>query len=150
MHPRWGGAAEIEYVAVPRGKEAARYLLNTPNIRERLDVDCISKLNDFLGQLGVRSAPERTYALLGQSYLKEVMFCQMDDVSLCLSKDINRADNMVDIIARYHRKIEPLVNQFEGFGDLEDNDGDEDEKDYQLSWDHHASSDNKIDELDGR
>lgn len=150
MHPRWGGAAEIEYVAVPRGKEAARYLLNTPNIRERLDVDCISKLNDFLGQLGVRSAPERTYALLGQSYLKEVMFCQMDDVSLCLSKDINRADNMVDIIARYHRKIEPLVNQFEGFGDLEDNDGDEDEKDYRLSWDHHASSDNKIDELDGR
>ena len=52
---------------------------------------------------------------------------------------------MVDIMGRYHQKLEPLVDAFGGFHDLED----DDEEDYRLSWDR-ASSDNEVDEPDGR
>jgi hypothetical protein len=34
-----------------------------------------------------RVALERTYALLGQSYLSHVMYCQLDDVAIALSTD---------------------------------------------------------------
>ena len=37
-------------------------------------------------------------------------------------------------MGRYHEKLVPLVRAFEGFRDLEDDDGDEDEEDYRLSW----------------
>jgi hypothetical protein len=69
------------------GSQAANQLLNTPNLRRMLDENCATKLNDFMTQLGDRSAPERTYALLGQSYFSQVMYCQMDDVAIALSKD---------------------------------------------------------------
>jgi hypothetical protein len=69
------------------GSQAANQLLNTPNLRRMLDENCATKLNDFITQLGDRSAPDRTYALLGQSYFSQVMYCQMDDVAIALSKD---------------------------------------------------------------
>ena len=52
-------------------------------------------------------------------------------------------------MGRYHQKVVPLVDAFEGFHDLEDDDGDEDEEDYRLSWDR-ESSDDEVDEPDGR
>ncbi len=41
-----------------------------------------------------------------------------------------------------------MVQNFEGFQDLEDDDGDEDEEHFRLSWD--VSSDDEIDEPDDR
>ena len=132
------------------GSDAARQLLNTWNLRSMLDENYIHKLNDFLQQIGDRHSPERTYALLGQSYLSEVMYCQKGDVAITFSDDfIDESESIVDIMGRYHQKLEPLVDAFKGFHDLEDDDGDEDEEDYRLSWDR-MSSDDEVDEPDCR
>jgi hypothetical protein len=48
-------------------------------------------------------------------------------------------------MGRYKQEALPLVNAFEGFHDLEDDDGDEDEEEYRLSWDI-SSSDDDVDE----
>jgi hypothetical protein len=71
----------------------------------------------------------------------------MNDVAITLSKRFYGRDNLVDIMTHYHLKLEPLVMAFEGFHDLEDDDGDEDEEDYRLSW-VQANSDDEIDEPD--
>ena len=72
------------------------------------------------------------------------------DVAIACSNDfIDGGESIVDIMGRYHQKLVPLVDAFEGFHDLEDDDGDEDEEDYRLSWDR-ASSDDEVDEPDGR
>ena len=132
------------------GSHAARQLLDTENLRSMLDEKCIHRLNDFLQQIGDRHSPERTYVLLGQSYLSEVMYCQRGDVAIAFSNDfIDGSESIVDIMGRYHQKVVPLVDAFEGFHDLEDDDGDEDEEDYRLSWDR-ESSDDEVDEPDGR
>jgi hypothetical protein len=52
----------------------------------------------------------------------------MDDVAIALSKDFDGHDNITEIMGRYHQKLEPLVNAFIGFHDLEDDDGDEDDE----------------------
>lgn len=95
-------------------------------------------------------APERTYALLGQSYLSQVMYCQIDDVAVALAKEHCGRENIIHIMGRYHQKLVPLVEAFEGFHDLEDGDGDEDEEEYlyRLSWD--INSEDEIDEPDDR
>ena len=131
------------------GTQASNLLLSTPDLRRMLDTNCVGKLNDFLRQLGNRSAPERTYALLGQSYLSRVMYCQINDVALALSEDFDGTENIIHIMGRYIQKLVPLVEAFEVFHDLEDNDGDEDEEEYRLSWDL-AGSDDDIEELDDR
>jgi hypothetical protein len=131
------------------GSQAANQLLNTPELRQMLDGRCVEKLNDFLGQLRNRVALERTYALLGQSYLSHVMYCQMDDVAIALSTNFQGTENIVHIMGRYKQKLLPLVDAFEGFHDLEDDDGDEDEEEYRLSWDI-SNSDDDVDEPDGR
>ena len=132
------------------GSDAARQLLSQQNLRGLLDRGCINKLNDFLGQLGECQSPERTYALLGQSYLSQVMYCQKGDISVMFSNNfVDHGESIVGIMGRYHQKLEPLVEAFEGFHDLEDDDGDEDEEFYRLSWDRN-SSDDEIEELDGR
>jgi hypothetical protein len=132
------------------GTQASNLLLSTPDLRRMLDTNCVGKLNDFLRQLGNRSAPERTYALLGQSYLSRVMYCQINDVALALSEDFDGTENIIHILGRYIQKIVPLVEAFEGFHDLEDNDGDEDEEEYRLSWDLAGSPDDDIEDLDDR
>ena len=134
------------------GSDAARQLLDTQNLRSMLDDNCIRRLNDFLQQMGDRRhSPERTYALLGQSYLSEVMYCQKGDVAITFSNDFidDGSESIVDIMGLYHQKLVPLVGAFEGFLDLEDDDGDEDEEDYRLSW-VRACSDDEVDEPDGR
>ena len=140
----------LPFLRIHVGSAAARQLLSNQNVRRLLDGGCINKLNDFLGQLGDRQSPERTYALLGQSYLSQVMYCQKGDISVMFSGNfVDHSESIVGIMGQYHRKLEPLVEAFEGFHDLEDNDGDEDEEDYHLSWGRN-SSDEEIDELDGR
>mmetsp|Transcript_40331 Transcript_40331/g.97342 ORF Transcript_40331/g.97342 Transcript_40331/m.97342 type:complete len:286 (+) Transcript_40331:61-918(+) len=133
------------------GSLAANTLLNTERYRAMLDDNCVGKLNNFLRQVGRNHvvSPERTYALLGQSYLSRVMYCQKGDVGLVLSNDFGGGENIVDIMRRYHQKLVPLVNAFEGFHDLEDDDGDEDEDNYRLSWEQ-DSSDDEIEEPDYR
>ena len=64
--------------------------------------------------------------------------------------DFDGDDNIVHILGNYHRKLVPLVLGMclGGFRDLEDNDGDEDEEDFRLSWDTASSDDEMIDEPD--
>jgi hypothetical protein len=132
------------------GSQAANDILNTPDFRGMLDSAGVGKLNDFLSQLGDRSAPERTDALLGQSYISQVLYTQMNDVAVKLSKDFDGSENLVDVMGHYNLKLIPLVNAFEGFHDLEDNDGDEDEDDYRLSWNNMVNPDDEIEEPDDR
>lgn len=138
----------LEMLRFHLGSEACNRLLGAQNCRQMLNQICIDKLNDFLRQIDGREAPERTYALLGQSYLAHVLFCQKADVALALSDSYNGNDNILHIMGRYHQKLVPMVQAFEGFHDLEDDDGDEDEEDYRLSWD--PSSSDEVDEPDDR
>lgn len=129
------------------GSQAANVLLNNRNLRQMLDDNCVTKLIDFLGKLSGSTSPERTYALLGQSYLSHVILCQGSDVALAIHQDFDGSDNIVHIMGNYHRKLVPLVRAFAGFHDLEDDDGDEDEEDFRVSFDV-PSSDDEIDEPD--
>jgi hypothetical protein len=86
--------------------------------------------------------------LAGQSYLSHVMY-QMDDVGIALSTDFRDGEILSILWVDTNKKLLPLVNAFEGFHDLEDDDGDEDEEEYRLSWDI-SSSDDDVDEPDGR
>jgi hypothetical protein len=105
--------------------------------RQMLDQACIDKLIEFLHQiqLGGHASPERSYALLGQSYLKHVFYCQRGDVALALSNGYTgtSSENIILIMRRYEQKLAPMVRDFAGFMDLEDDDGDEDEEDYRLT-----------------
>ncbi|KAL7555522.1 hypothetical protein ACA910_020311 [Epithemia clementina (nom. ined.)] len=132
------------------GSRAANRLLNTQEYRSKLDEASINKLRDFLSEIGDhRTAPERTYALLGQSYMSHVTYVQSGDVAIAFSQEYDGTDNIRRVMARYTAKLEPLVGAFEGFYDLEDDDGDEDEEEYRLSWDI-SSEDDDVDELDDR
>jgi hypothetical protein len=139
----------LELLRFHLGSASARRLLETPVFRGMLDETSITKLNDFLHQLGERAAPERSYALLGQYYFRQVLYCQVGDVALAMNMEFDGSENLVRIMGRYERKLEPMVQAFDGFDDLEDDDGDEDEEDYRLSWDR-IDSDDEIDEIDGR
>ena len=138
----------LEMLRFHLGCQACNKLLSDPNCRNMLDEGCINKLNDFLRQIDGRESPERTYALLGQSYMAHVFYCQQGDVALALSDSYDGNENITLIMGRYHQKLVPLVQAFEGFHDLEDDDGDEDEEDYRLSWD--PSSSDEVDEPDDR
>jgi hypothetical protein len=131
------------------GSRAIDQLLNTQVLRALLDEDCVAKLEGFVTGMGERELHERTYALLGQAYFSNVMYCQMDDVALAVSKDIGETENIIAIMRAYHQKLVRLVSTFESWSDLEDHDSDADEEEYRLSWDQ-ASSDNEIEEPDDR
>ena len=62
------------------GGSAAQMLLNDESHRVMLDQGCISMLEEFLQRLGGSPTPERTHALLGQSYLKHTLYCQLGEV----------------------------------------------------------------------
>jgi hypothetical protein len=70
-----------------------------------LDTNSVGKLNDFLHQCCERSALERTNALLGQSYLSRVMYCQINDVALALSEDFDVTKNIIHIMGHYIQKL---------------------------------------------
>jgi hypothetical protein len=141
---------ELNLLRIHLGRQACERIL--AEYIEMLDQACIDKLNEFLRQtrIGGHASPERSYALLGQSYLKHVFYCQKGDVALALSNDYTGTsnENILMIMGRYERKLAPMVQNFEGFQDLEDDDGDEDEEHFRLSWD--VSSDDEIDEPDDR
>jgi len=139
----------LNMLRIHLGSRAANRLMNTQEYRSKLDEASINKLRDFLSEIGEhRASPERTYALLGQSYFSRVTYVQTGDVAIAFSKEYDGTDNMLRVIARYAAKLEPLVEAFEGFHDLEDDDGDEDEEEYRLSWD--INSEDDVDELDDR
>eukprot|EP00977_Amphora_coffeiformis_P002355 scaffold443_cov177-Amphora_coffeaeformis.AAC.2 len=131
------------------GSQAANCLLNTLEYRSKLDETSVNKLRDFLSEIGEnRTVPERTYALLGRSYMSHVTYVQTGDVAVAFAQEYDGTDNLRRVMARYTSKLEPLVEAFEGFHDLEDGDGDEDEEEYHLSWD--VSSEDNVDELSDR
>ena len=140
----------LEMLRFHLGSQAANRLLDPAlGYRRLLDANSLTKLTDFISVLGARESRERSYALLGQSYLRQVMYCQLGDVALALSTDFDGTENIKLIIGRYELKLAPLVESFEGFHDFEDDDGDEDEEDYRLSWDVVGSED-EVDEPDDR
>lgn len=73
----------------------------------------------------------------------------MGDVGIALLANFEGTENIVHIMDRYKQKLLPLADAFEGFHDLEDDDGNEDEEECRLSWEI-SSSDNDVDEPDGR
>ena len=77
------------------------------------------------------------------------MYCQMDDVGIALFTNFQGTENIVHIMGWYKQKLRPLLDAFEGFHDLEDDNGDEDEEEYRLSW-NISSYDDDVDEPDGR
>ena len=80
--------------------------------------------------------------------MSHVTYIQTGDVAVSFSQDYDGTDNILRVMARYTAKLEPLIEAFEGFHDLEDDDGDEDEEEYRLSWD--INSEDDVDELDDR
>jgi len=100
------------------GSQAANQLSTAQNYRTILNETSINKLTDFLRELSDRAFPERTYALLGQSFLSHVSYYQLRDVAIALWRNFDRTINVVDIMARYEQKLEPFVDAYEGFHDL--------------------------------
>jgi hypothetical protein len=142
---------ELNLLRIHLGRQACERIL-AEYTTTMLDQACIEQLTEFLRQiqLGGHTAPERSYALLGQSYLTHVFYCQKGDVALALSNDYTGTsnENILIIMGLHEQKLAPMVQNFEEFQDLEDDDGDEDEEDFRLSWD--VSSDDEIDEPDDR
>jgi hypothetical protein len=56
----------------------------------------------------------------------------MGDVALAIDRSFNGND-IVPIMGQYEQKLRPMVEEFDGFHYLEDDDGDEDENDYRLA-----------------
>lgn len=108
------------------GSEACHRLLNDANCRSMLDQGCLDKLNDFLRQIHGKVRPERTCAVLGQTYWTRGLYCQKDDVALVFSNRFDGNDNIVRVMERYRQKLVLMVEAFEGFHDLPDHDVDDD------------------------
>jgi hypothetical protein len=128
------------------GSKACSKLLQD-DFKLMLTPPSIDKLSKFLRQIGNIECPERTYALLGQSYFSRVLFCQSGDTALALSGKYDGHENVVGIIGSYHQALVPLVKAFEEFHDLEDDDGDEDdEEDNRPSFEVPSSDEDEPDE----
>jgi hypothetical protein len=143
----------LNFLRFHMGSQGINHILETPQLVALLDPGCVATLIATRNQLA-GTAPERTYALLGQLYLHKVLYAQSGDLGIALSKNYNVQDvNILTIMSKYERKLEPLVSAFGGFEDLEDDDGDDDlagdDEDYRCSWDK-GSSDDEIDEPDDR
>lgn len=141
----------LKFLRFHMGSQGINHMLDTPELSALLDPGCIATLTATRNQLA-GTAPERTYALLGQSYLRKVFYAQSGDLGIALAKNYTVQDeNILIIMSHYEQKLEPLVSAFEGFDDLEDDDGDGagDDEDYRCSWDK-GSSDDEIDEPDDR
>jgi hypothetical protein len=111
------------------GSKACKMLLQD-DYKVMLKSSCITILKSYLGQIGDSEVPERTFAVLGLSYLSQVFFCQCGNIALALSANYDGNKNIVAIIGNYSKKLVPLVEAFEGFHDLKYADGDEYEEIY--------------------
>jgi hypothetical protein len=113
-----------------------------------LDQNCKNELHSFIQSLNGLEAMERQHVLVGQSYISQMFSAQLGDIMIFMNKDtwLNYAANLPDLIATFHDIARPMVERYDGFHDLEDEDHDAggDEEDVRLSWD---SDEECIDEL---
>lgn len=122
----------LTYLRFHLGSSAADALKDHPKLLPAHK----ESLQDFLVQLGGRESKERSHVLLGQYYLDQVSCVQSGPVMFMLDKTssdpiiISRVAQQCDLFAT------PLVESFDGFDDLEDEDHDgDDNEDRRLSWD---------------
>jgi len=129
----------IPFLRFHLGKESARFLRDHEPYYEQLGDSCKEALALFLKNLGEVAAPERRHVLLGQSFIGQVFSAQLGDITIFLdeAKWNLLAPKLPDLFASCTRDAETLVESYEGFDDLEDedHDGDADEEDVRRSWD---------------
>ena len=93
-------------------------------------------LREFLTQLDGRHSKERKHVLLGQHYLDQVCCIQNGPVMFMIQKDSTESIDIRQVSKLCDLFASPLVESFEEFDDLEDEDHDgDDNEDRHLSWD---------------
>jgi hypothetical protein len=129
----------IPFLRFHLGKSSARFLRDHEPYCRLLGDSCKEALALFLTNLGEMDAPERRHVLLGQSFIGQVFSAQLGDITIFLdeAKWHLLAPKLPDLFASCTRDAQTLVQSYEGFDDLEDedHDGDADEGDVRRSWD---------------
>jgi hypothetical protein len=122
----------LDYLRFHLGSGAANALKN----HGKLLPDDKRALRDFLTALGGRVANERTHAILGQCYLDQVCCIQRGSVMFMVDRNISNPINIAQVANQCDEFATPLVGDFDGFDDMEDEDHDgDDNEDRRLSWD---------------
>mmetsp|Transcript_32050 Transcript_32050/g.49016 ORF Transcript_32050/g.49016 Transcript_32050/m.49016 type:complete len:271 (-) Transcript_32050:325-1137(-) len=108
-------------------KAAAIFLKNNSHGTNLNDRD-IQRLNDFLTALGPNDSKQRRHVLLGQQFLKDKMCVQNDPVFVIATKTFDGP--LQRTLAEVRLLLDPAVEEFTEFHDLEDedHDGDDDEE----------------------
>ena len=103
------------------GTESAALLQNSP----KLSTSNKAKLTSFLTRMGATVSLERSHVLLGQHYLQTVTSIQRGYLFLMCDYDLPFPT--MDEIDAVEALVEPLLDEFEEFDDLEDEDHDVDD-----------------------
>lgn len=123
---------QLDYLRFHLGSGAANALKN----HGKLLPDHKRALRDFLTDLGGRVSKERKHALLGQYYLDQVCCIQRGSVMFMVDRNISNPINIDHIANQCDEFARPLVGNYDGFDDLEDEDHDgDDNEDRRLPWD---------------
>jgi hypothetical protein len=129
----------IPFLRFHLGKASASFVRVHESYYRQLGEGCKEALDRFLTDLGEMDAPERRHVLLGQSFIGQVFSAQLGDITIFLDKTRWHllAPRLPDLFALCTVNAETLVQSYEGFDDLEDedHDGDADEEDVRRSWD---------------
>jgi len=129
----------IPFLRFHLGKGAANFVRNHEPYYRQLGDGCKEAIDRFLTDLGEKDAPERRHVLLGQSFIGQVFSAQLGDITIFLDKTKWHllAPKLPDLFASCTRDAQTMVQAYDGFDDLEDedHDGDADEEDVRRSWD---------------
>ena len=113
-----------------------------------LDQSCKDRLDSYIQTLNGSEAAERQHVLVGQSFMSQMFSAQQGDIIIFMNRNtwVTSAADLPDLFSRIHDIARPMVERYDGFHDLEDEDHDAggDEEDVRLSWD---SDEECIDEL---
>ena len=110
-------------------KEAARLLLEM----EKIDDGEKTILRTFLDALGESESKLRTHVLLGQLFLSNYLSVQSNPVFMICEKSYNGP--LQEDLLTVWEIVKPLIDTFENFHDLEDEDHDgDDNEEKRLSW----------------
>ena len=113
-------------------KGAAKFLLAL----EGTDLDSHDRthLQSFLNILGKNEGVHRRHVLLGQLFLKDKLCIQSDPVFLIAEKNFD-GGAIQATLAQVQRIVAPMLENFEEFHDLEDDDHDgDDNEEKRRSW----------------
>ncbi|CAB9528072.1 expressed unknown protein [Seminavis robusta] len=122
----------LDYLRFHLGSEAANALKNHAKVLP----DHRQALQDFLTALNGQVSKERKHVLLGQYYLDQVCCIQRGSVMFMVDRDIRDPINIAQVANQCDEFAYPLVGNFDGFDDLEDEDHDgDDNENRRLSWD---------------